>query len=563
MTAGFYKNDFAVGEAADPFVLYDSGWFYLYYTGGRKLTAKRSRDLAAWEDIGTVFAPQAGSWIVRHLWAPEVMRWRDGKYYMYVTASGDTCPEGTTLDGKDGTHVCRPVLDGVTCAVLVSDSPAGPFRQWTGARPNITRYRHGEKIGTGDTVTIATYPHFDFANAPAGWAENAATYAHNGTNIFSVLDASPFVDDDGTLYLYFVRSHDSNRAVHGIWGMKMLDPVTPDYTTMVKLTEPRQLYLDGPLSPDGYMDGKLNEGVFVHKRNDKYYMFYSAGDGYNTSLAIGDEPLGQFEKLLPAYRNPVLRVSPEFGFYNCPEGWGVFGAGHGMLFRAGEEEFFAALTTRPKADGTTHRTAMFDRLVWRYDDRLGYELPVINGPTRDTLQPAPAVATGYADVAPQARVTVNGADAGVLVDGVIPVLKRDDGHTLLCDGAHITLTFDAPRTVTAVMVYNARTPVNAFSQVDEIVVEGGGKRTAFCDVAFPREYCIGDVTDARADDEVALQPAAYWAEHPLETGGILPAGAVVIRFEPTAAERIDITVTQKLVQNGAGIGISEVVVLGK
>lgn len=43
--------------------------------------------------------------------------------------------------------------------------------------------------------------------------------------IFSVIDASPFLDDDGQLYLYFNKHTDSNPktpSLQGVWGMKIL-----------------------------------------------------------------------------------------------------------------------------------------------------------------------------------------------------------------------------------------------------------------------------------------------------------------------------------------------------
>ena len=565
----FYKNDFACGSSPDPFVLYDNGTFYLYYTGGRKLTAKRSPDLITWEDAGTIFTPEEGSFIVQHLWAPEVIKWKDGRYYLYVTASGNTdsaCPEGMTVDGRSGTQVFRPVVDGVTCVVLVGDSPVGPFKQWVGKRPNIVRYYHGSPVGKGDELKVDSYPVFDFPNAPAGWATNEAIYEHNGTNVFSVLDGHPYVDDDGTLYLYFVRSHDSNRATHSVWGMKMLDPVTPDYETMVKLTEPMELYPGGPSSPNNYMDGKLNEGVFVVKKGGKYVMFYCGGDGYNTSIALGDTPLGRFTKLHPKHRNPVLRISPEFGFYDSPEGWGVFGAGHGMVLHAGEEDFFVSLTTRPNPNGKgTVRTTMIDRMQWKYNDILGVDLPVINGPTAYTLQPAPEVVTGYKDIAPLARVTVNGEETPLITDGVIPILKRDDSHTYFCgnEGATVTLDFSEPAEVAAVMVYNSRIPAYAFKKADEILIEGEGEAKRITDVPFPREYLIGDPDKERMRDEEALQKAETWAASPLTDGGLLPGGALVAECEHCGVRKITVKITEKLADNDLGIGISEIVVLGK
>lgn len=572
MSKLFYKNDFnTFGVAADPFMLYDGGMFYLYYTGSRELTAFRSNNFVDWEFIGTVFKPEDNSWAQTCLWAPEVIKLKDGKYYMYVTAAGltdDACPEGMTVDGKNDTVKCIRFMDGVSTVVLVADSPEGPFKQWTGSRSQIIRYKHGKQVGTGDTVTLNTFPVFDFANCPIGWATNKETYAKNGTNVFSVLDASLFVDDDGSLYMYFVRSHDSNKSVHSVWGVRMIDPVTPDYSTLVKLTMPHQLYPDGPESDDGYMDGKLNEGPYVVKRNGKYYMTYSAGDAYNTGLAVSDEPLGRFTKVSAKYGNPILRVSPEFGFYPCPEGWGTFGAGHGMVLTVGKEEFFISLTTRPKNDGSgeTYRTAMFDKLLWKRNEELGFDLPFINGPTYNTLQPVPSVCSGYSNIAPFAKITTNNSNCCVncLVDGVIPVHKRDDSHTLFTDKeCIITLDFEKTYSVSAVAVYNARLAKYAFSALDEIVLGNDNEQKIITNVQFPKTYCIGDVNVERRDDEVDFQKAEFWVEKPLTDGGLLPGGAAIAEFEDMMVNKITIKISKKLVKNDCGMGISEIVILGK
>jgi len=65
-----------------------------------------SSDLDQWEGPIAVFRPDADFWGCENFWAPEVFEY-DGKYYMFATFKNPAYCRGT--------------------AVLVSDSPTGPF----------------------------------------------------------------------------------------------------------------------------------------------------------------------------------------------------------------------------------------------------------------------------------------------------------------------------------------------------------------------------------------------------------------------------------------------------
>ncbi|MBQ6451105.1 MAG: family 43 glycosylhydrolase [Solobacterium sp.] len=98
----------------DPFILNDSGTYYLYGTRGPTCWGEQngidvyvSSDLKDWEGPYEVFRQPEGFIYDRCYWAPEVHRYRNA-YYMFATFA---CSGG----GTKGTMI------------LKADSPAGPF----------------------------------------------------------------------------------------------------------------------------------------------------------------------------------------------------------------------------------------------------------------------------------------------------------------------------------------------------------------------------------------------------------------------------------------------------
>lgn len=97
----------------DPFVLADSGKYYLYGSRGTECWGKctgldvyESYDLENWSEAYEVFAPPEKFWSDINFWAPEVHKYNN-EYYMLVSfKSHDRC-RGTQI--------------------LKSDSPTGPF----------------------------------------------------------------------------------------------------------------------------------------------------------------------------------------------------------------------------------------------------------------------------------------------------------------------------------------------------------------------------------------------------------------------------------------------------
>ena len=161
-----YSNPIIDRYLADPYILYEAPYYYLYSTGrapdGRYIQIYRSKDIAEWEFVrGAVERGPKGAWNRKNFWAPEVIK-LDGLYYLYYTASTDGTPQNT----------------GNRVGLAVASDPGGPF----------------EDRG----VVI---PH-------------------------ASIDGHPFRDSDGTFYMYYTTENgnaDSLKAGQ-IFVDRMLSP---------------------------------------------------------------------------------------------------------------------------------------------------------------------------------------------------------------------------------------------------------------------------------------------------------------------------------------------------
>ncbi len=105
-------------QIRDPFILRAEEEYWLYGTTDRDpwrapgvgFDVWRSPDLAEWSGPHPAFRPPAGWWGTHNFWAPEVHAY-DGRYFLFGTFIGAGRLRGT--------------------AILVADSPAGPFQPWS------------------------------------------------------------------------------------------------------------------------------------------------------------------------------------------------------------------------------------------------------------------------------------------------------------------------------------------------------------------------------------------------------------------------------------------------
>lgn len=184
---------------------------------------------------------ESTAWGTTRFWAPEVLH-HNGKFIMYYTAQNNT-------------------EEGLRVSVAVADSPLGPFKD------------------------IQDTPVFDFG--------------------YAIIDASPFVDDDGKGYLYFSRDCSKNivngRHTSQVYGVELTEDMLYPKGEPILLSTPTEPY--EKLSQN-YL---WNEGPAMVKNNGIYYLSYSVNcystKDYSVCYSTSTSPLGPFTK---APENPIL-----------------------------------------------------------------------------------------------------------------------------------------------------------------------------------------------------------------------------------------------------------------
>lgn len=414
----FYKNA-NMPVLGDPFLFYDDAdsTFYLYGTT-RMLSGEveenfkyyYSKDLVNWENGGVCFQPTAADWCHSRLWAPEVHK-IDGKYYFYYTGASNGSAQ---LHGS----------------VAVGDTPTLFTNQ-------INSSANGSK------------PLFDFG--------------------FPTIDGTMFVDDDGEMYYYFAK--DQVSGISTIWGIKMSDPFTT-VGKAVQLTDVGKSYLGETGTTQKWElanpSARWNEGPYMIKENDTYYLTYSAnyfGDKYYAvGYAMSDTPLSDFVKPDNAQILGLQAKSEK----NME--WNYFsGAGHHMFLNIGTEKF-VVYHRHESPNETSRRVMSIDRYGFREDGSM-----YIGGVTLNA-QPLPAAISGYKNIASDGTVSIDSANTETLSflnDGAISVYPRDSIYEFSANEGktEITIKFSQKRKIRAIMFYNSATFELAADKIDKIEID--------------------------------------------------------------------------------------------
>jgi beta-xylosidase len=113
------------------------------------------------------------------------------------------------------------------------------------------------------------------------------------------IDAHPFLDVDGTRYLFFARDVlDSARPGTHLAAKRMtsMTTVESEATAVLAPDSDWQIYQRSRNMYGGVFDWHTLEGPTVVKRDDAYHLFFSGGswegDGYGVSVATASSPLG-------------------------------------------------------------------------------------------------------------------------------------------------------------------------------------------------------------------------------------------------------------------------------
>jgi beta-xylosidase len=213
-----YTNPVYNSDFPDPHVILVGDTYYAYSTNvyPSNIPAITSTDLVNWESLGDVL-PALPKWAVpnfEYAWAPGVIQ-IENKFVMY--------------------HVARDKeIDKQCIGVAVSDNPAGPF----------TPSNDEAFICQGD--------------------------------LGGSIDAYPYRDDDGKLYLYWKNDGNCCGLEVALWVQEL----SPDGLTLVG--EPVKLIVR-----DQPWERPLIENPAMVKNGDRYYLFYSGNWWESHEYAIG------------------------------------------------------------------------------------------------------------------------------------------------------------------------------------------------------------------------------------------------------------------------------------
>lgn len=514
----FYRNDLPIA-GADPQAIYVTegeyeGWFFLYNsdeTNFNSIYCMKSRDLYSWEMVGDCFTPELESWGRSAVWAPEVIYDEsDDLYYLYYCARNTNAEE----------YVDQVKYIGLA----VSDSPAGPFVQYTGTNGD------GRKIELNDPI-------FD----PELLGEDHPLYKKGTGHI----DASPFIDPEtGDKYLYIARNrdaHDTNTTV----AVKMKDWATPDYSTYTVLTTVNRTTYNGDV-PMEKTEGEINEAPQMLYHEGTYYLTYSINmatdKDYAVVQALADDPLGPFTKVQESQGGLVLGV--DLIWDHCSS------TGSHSFVYAGDELFivYHANVNREFA-GDNNRRLATDRVAWAKNDDGQTVLKTI-GPTW-SVQPKPDIYTGYTNLAKKAKISatnvVEGSSASYLNDGVVRLHEIDCPKEFYGE-KKVTITMDYDEYITArsLLIYNSYEYNDTFYQIETI------------DFSF-RKMVDGKMCTGVARIEDVYYDFETYAMVDYEM--MRPAAPMVFEFDEIEVNKVTITLTCPEGQDA--VSISEIMLMGK
>ena len=246
-TGNTYLNPVAHG--ADPEILYYDGYYYLYNLDKRqepnRVRVRRSRDLARWEEAGFCFVPDENTPIQTFM-SPNVF-FKDGLFYLLIAS-----------------HVGGTGSQEYYVFYAHSDSPAGPF------------------IMDQDPPYV---------------------------NAVQEIGGAPFVDDDGRVYLSYVRFGGGNHVY--VQEIDVCDGKITPVGEAAHCFSPTEHY-----EIDDY--GRISEGGVITKHNGYYYMMYACGHfrgHYGEAYGVSKNVLGPYEKF--KYNNPLHYTEYADGAGDC------------------------------------------------------------------------------------------------------------------------------------------------------------------------------------------------------------------------------------------------------
>lgn len=533
----YYRNDLEL-EGADPTVIYITegeytGYFMMYLAKSEAVNVYKSKDLASWEAVSVCFNPPVGAWGVSDLWAPScIFDPTDNKYYLFYSATNSNQADG---------YVKTKYL-----GMAYSDSPVGPFKTFIGTNQNGTKMDEGT-------------PLFDIELLNPNDA-NYKYYKKGSSHI----DAFPFIDPvTGDKYLYMSRT----RNVHPsnvIAGVKMIDWMTPDYSTYVELTEVNKTTVGGSEYTERFegagSENQINEAPNMIYHDGKYYLTFSvcatSDPEYSVMQAIGDSPLGPFTKVQESNGGVVLGVEmDEYG----SQAWDhVLCTGSHSFVNDGDEMWVVYHQDKNrKSEGYTgigqfERGIAIDRVSFVEND-LGQTILHCNGPTT-SIQPKVTSSLEYKNLINNAKITINNSsDSKLINDGLIKLRSSDHVEEFESNkDIIITLEFDKYIIAKSLVIYNSSDYYSAFREIENISFSFRKK--------LEGKPCVGKAVINNSEYDFG----AYSNEgRPYATSTLYMRPAAPMIFEFDELETNKVTIKIKCPKGQEKVAINEIVLLGK
>lgn len=293
-----YANPIYPYDAPDPTILKYGEYYYAVTThtttGGKyyALPILRSEDLVHWEPVSMVFPESLPRWVdqAEPHWWAPDLTFHNGKFYVYYSA---VAAGGRMIEGPHG------------IGVAWAHHPEGPYE--LSHEPLV--------VGPG----------------------------------FRNIDPMVFVDDDGTRYLYWGSNHQP----------LLVQELSEDGLSLIGEPQPVLLPQEGPFIIDADRPPRpgheaLLEGIWVIKREDYYYLFYSGDDivvdRYAVGVARSNSPLGPFEK---NPHNPIMLHNEKF---TAP--------GHNTIIQDDAGQDWIIYHARDRDNLDLHRIMLMDKIHW-------------------------------------------------------------------------------------------------------------------------------------------------------------------------------------------------------
>lgn len=421
--------------------------------------------------------------------------------------------------------------------VAVSDSPAGPFVQYTNI-PGSSGYDAEER-----ELDIKT----PFINHEDLYSTAESKGYHN---VFVNIDVHPYLDPvSGKKYLYFSNTVGGN----SVYGLEMGENWTdkPKWYTLTYLLKPGYKTVDGTQKTD-YDDSNINEGAYMYydAESGNYYLTFSVNTYQNKLYAVaqatGKSPLGPFTKIDRADGGIIL--SSEMMWDH------VSGTGHHSFVKYGDSLYmvYHAHYDRRYGNLEAGRGICVDEVKF-IENQSGQKVMIANGPT---YSPMPKIGPDaeYSNIAPQAEIKAfnkeKGSDAGALNDGLLSVTTF---HDLVSECSfkkgktEITLNFSDYRAIRAIMIFNSKYLDTAFDKIDRIELD------------FLKTDSDGaEVNGTAYIEDIAFDFDRYSTDWEDEENVMRPGGSVCVEFDELKVKTVRITV-----KSDKPVNVSEIFVLGK